>query len=147
MRSAESNLEDRSRPLAAPVELRIHAVGGTTPEILLGHPHPVQVAGDDTAGFYRPPDSDSLEAYSWGGITSRSGPPRAHRRKVDQPLQKDGSGQWPGIHGKGRRTLSGSRDDHREPGDPLPPVKGHAFYAGSKGYADALTYLNRQDVT
>lgn len=78
MRSAESNIEDRDRPLAAPVELRIHGVGGTTPEIQLGHPHPVQVAGDDTAGFYRRPnsdsaDSDSLEAYSWGGITSRSG--------------------------------------------------------------------------
>jgi hypothetical protein len=73
MRSAEANREDRSRPLTGPVELRIHGVGGTTPEILLGHPHPVQVAGDDTAGFYRPPDSNSLEAYSWGGITSRSG--------------------------------------------------------------------------
>lgn len=73
MRSAESKREDRSRNLTSAVELRIHGVGGTTPEILLGHPHPVQVAGDDTAGFYRPPDSDSLEAYSWGGITSRSG--------------------------------------------------------------------------
>jgi len=79
MRSSESQREDRSRPLTAPVELRIHGVGGATPEILLGHPHTVQVAGDDTAGFYRPALSqegkspEGLEAYSWGGITSRSG--------------------------------------------------------------------------
>ncbi|HSL25577.1 MAG TPA: hypothetical protein VLA54_04780 [Acidimicrobiia bacterium] len=79
MRSVESQQQDRSRPLSAPVELRIHGVGGAAPEILLGHPHPVQVAGDDTAGFYRssrtdgPPERRALEAYSWGGITSRSG--------------------------------------------------------------------------
>ncbi|HEY7565398.1 MAG TPA: hypothetical protein VIA81_10790, partial [Acidimicrobiia bacterium] len=73
MRSAESNIEDRARPLSDPVELRIHGVGGTTPEVLLGHPHPVQVAGDESAGFYRRPDTNAIEAYSWGGITSRSG--------------------------------------------------------------------------
>ena len=73
MASGESKTEDRLRTLAAPVELRVHGVGGTTPEVLLSHPHPVQVAGDDTAGFYRSPDSDALEAYSWGGITSRAG--------------------------------------------------------------------------
>lgn len=73
MASGESKTEDRQRFLAAPVELRVHGVGGTTPEVLLSHPHPVQVAGDDTAGFYRSPDSDALEAYSWGGITSRAG--------------------------------------------------------------------------
>lgn len=73
MASGESKSVDRQRALAAPVELRVHGVGGTTPEILLSHPHPVQVAGDDTAGFYRAPDSDAVEAYSWGGITSRVG--------------------------------------------------------------------------
>ncbi len=73
MASGESKTEDRLRTLAAPVELRVHGVGGTTPEVLLSNPHPVQVAGDDTAGFYRSPDSDALEAYSWGGITSRAG--------------------------------------------------------------------------
>ena len=73
MASGEAKTVDRQRALAAPVELRVHGVGGTTPEILLSHPHPVQVAGDDTAGFYRAPDSDAVEAYSWGGITSRAG--------------------------------------------------------------------------
>jgi hypothetical protein len=48
-------------------------VGGASPEVLLAHPHPVQVAGDETAGFYRAPKSDQVEAYSWGGITSRAG--------------------------------------------------------------------------
>jgi hypothetical protein len=48
-------------------------VGGTTPEVLLDHPHPVQVGGDDVAGFYRRPDANILEAYSWGGLTSRAG--------------------------------------------------------------------------
>ncbi len=55
------------------VELRVHGVGGTSPEVLLDHPRPDQIAGDDISGFYRRPDRDDLEAYSWGGITSRSG--------------------------------------------------------------------------
>ena len=56
-------------------EIRVHGVGGTPPEILLGHPHPEQVAGDDTAGFFRHPAgsaSRDVEAYSWGGLTSRN---------------------------------------------------------------------------
>lgn len=60
-------------------ELRIHGVGGATPESLLGVPSTELVAGDKLAGFYRPPswipiegpDRD-LEGYSWGGITSRA---------------------------------------------------------------------------
>ncbi len=55
------------------VELRVHGVGGTTPENLLDHPRPDKIAGDDISGFYRRPDRDDLEAYSWGGLTSRSG--------------------------------------------------------------------------
>lgn len=73
MASREAKAEDRARPLHAPVELRVHGVGGTTPDVLLKHPHPEQVAGDDAAGFYRRPDSNELEAYAWGGITSRAG--------------------------------------------------------------------------
>src|SRR5688500_10427183 len=73
MASREAKAEDRARALHTPVELRVHGVGGTTPDVLLRHPHPEQVAGDDTAGFYRRPDSNELEAYAWGGITSRSG--------------------------------------------------------------------------
>lgn len=59
-------------------ELRIHGVGGATPEEVLDLPHVELVAGADDAGFFRPqPWIDTgldwdLEAYSWGGITSRS---------------------------------------------------------------------------
>jgi hypothetical protein len=66
------------------VELRVHGVSGTPPEELLDRPLVRQVAGDKTAGFYRPrlavertddpPGSTgrgaALEAYSWGGLTS-----------------------------------------------------------------------------
>lgn len=61
-------------------ELRLHGVGGTTPENLLGDLAPQQVSGDRIAGFYRTADlvgrhipSRHVEAYSWGGLTSRSG--------------------------------------------------------------------------
>jgi hypothetical protein len=66
------------------VELRVHGVSGTPPEELLDRPLVRHVAGDRTAGFYRPrrslePTDDPpgstglgapLEAYSWGGLTS-----------------------------------------------------------------------------
>ncbi len=85
------------------VELRVHGVSGTPPEELLDRELVRQVAGDKTAGFYRPrlreewrdrptndPGTDSqpyavtddtlppplLEGYSWGGLTSGS-PSRA----------------------------------------------------------------------
>ena len=85
------------------VELRVHGVSGTPPEELLDRQLVRQVAGDATAGFYRPrlreewrdrpgnePETDSepystgseqfppplLEGYSWGGLTSGS-PSRA----------------------------------------------------------------------
>lgn len=59
-------------------ELRIHGVGGASPAEVLALPHARLVAGGRDAGFFRPEswlntglDWD-LEAYSWGGITSRS---------------------------------------------------------------------------
>jgi hypothetical protein len=67
------------------VELRVHGVSGTPPEELLDRTVVQRVAGDATAGFYRPslieertddqPDGPPgsgapLEAYSWGGLTS-----------------------------------------------------------------------------
>lgn len=85
------------------VELRVHGVSGTPPEELLDRQLVRQVAGNKTAGFYRPrlreewrdrpsndPGSDArpyavgdqtlppplLEGYSWGGLTSGS-PSRA----------------------------------------------------------------------
>jgi hypothetical protein len=62
-------------PLDGVTELRVHGVGGTTPESLLGDLAPLQVAGDHVAGFYRSADvaGRHVEAYSWGGLTSRSG--------------------------------------------------------------------------
>lgn len=53
------------------VELRVHGVGGATPATLLDDPRPHQVAGDDIAGFHRG-GHPHVEAYSWGGLTSRS---------------------------------------------------------------------------
>jgi hypothetical protein len=70
------------------VELRVHGVSGTPPEELLDRPLVERVAGDATAGFYRPrlvaermdsyPPGDPapdvpgppLEGYAWGGLTS-----------------------------------------------------------------------------
>lgn len=55
-------------------EIRVHGVGGTPPEAMLDDPHPVQVTGDDHAGFFRKNTTDEerdVEAYSWGGLTSR----------------------------------------------------------------------------
>lgn len=66
----------RDVDLAGVTELRVHGVGGTTPEQLLEDPHPYPVAGDERlSAFYRTQQGGrwSLEAYSWGGLTSRSG--------------------------------------------------------------------------
>ncbi|MFI6922756.1 hypothetical protein ACIBIZ_22635 [Nonomuraea spiralis] len=65
-------------------ELRVHGVSGTPPASILNHPHPRQIAGDSTTGFYRRwwpggrPDGEQAdvpgtrhrEAYAWGGLTS-----------------------------------------------------------------------------
>ncbi|MFC4007323.1 hypothetical protein ACFOY2_08825 [Nonomuraea purpurea] len=65
-----------SRPdgLSGVTELRLHGVGGTSPQSLLDDLQPMQVAGDRIAGFYRTADREGrhVEAYSWGGLTSGS---------------------------------------------------------------------------
>jgi hypothetical protein len=67
-------------------ELRVHGVGGSPPDAILGDLAPEQVSGDATAGFYRSSDhraSDEdrdagrdadrhVEVFSWGGLTSSS---------------------------------------------------------------------------
>src|ERR1700722_3870305 len=67
-------------------ELRVHGVGGTPPDAVLGDMAPEQVSGDAIAGFYRSSDHRAsygdreahrdvdrhVEVYSWGGLTSRS---------------------------------------------------------------------------
>jgi hypothetical protein len=77
-------------PLAAGcqgvTELRVHGVGGSPPDAILGDLAPEQASGDQIAGFYRsgghrasPADETTgrdadrhVECYSWGGLTSRS---------------------------------------------------------------------------
>ncbi len=51
------------------VELRVHGVGGSTPEQLLNTGPATRVAGDADAGFYVATDPD-LEGYCWGNLTS-----------------------------------------------------------------------------
>jgi hypothetical protein len=71
---------DGSTPDADPVlELRIHGVGGAPPPENLQSPATIQVAGDDTAGFYRAwyPGGSAKgrprrEAYCWGGLNTRA---------------------------------------------------------------------------
>jgi hypothetical protein len=71
---------------AGVTEVRVHGVGGTPPEAILGDLAPEQVSGDAIAGFYRSSDHRAsagdrqacldadrhVEVYSWGGLTSRS---------------------------------------------------------------------------
>ncbi|XTZ15863.1 hypothetical protein ACQSSU_00105 [Micromonospora echinospora] len=65
------------------LELRVHGVSNTPPDELLGllpepgepAPQPWLVAGDEVTGFYRHPRADpdepvTVEAYSWGRLTS-----------------------------------------------------------------------------
>ena len=66
-------------PPGQTVELRVHGVGGATPEQLLDVPVTERVAGDPSAGFFRPwfePDPSPTgvvkEGYTWGGLTSAS---------------------------------------------------------------------------
>jgi hypothetical protein len=71
---------------AGVTELRVHGVGGSPPDAILGDLAPERVMGDATAGFYRSSDhraSDEdreagrdvdrhVEVFSWGGLTSSS---------------------------------------------------------------------------
>jgi hypothetical protein len=63
-------------PTKQVTEIRVHGVGGTPPPDMLDQSDLVQVSGDHRAGFFRrATESDParhVEAYSWGGLTSRS---------------------------------------------------------------------------
>ncbi|PZS16370.1 MAG: hypothetical protein DLM57_10585 [Pseudonocardiales bacterium] len=62
------------------IELRIHGVGGAPPQENLESPSTLQVAGDRTAGFYRPwhpgvaapAGRMRREAYCWGALNYRA---------------------------------------------------------------------------
>ena len=43
---------------AGDVELRLHGASGSSPELLLGCPAVVQVAGDQVGRFFRPADGN-----------------------------------------------------------------------------------------
>lgn len=55
------------------VELRVHGVGGTPPEHLLGVASEdiVRVGGEDESAFYARRDDRSVEGYSWGPLTAK----------------------------------------------------------------------------
>jgi hypothetical protein len=60
-------------------EIRVHGVGGSRPDAMLGESDARQVAGDRRAGFWRGADREidgqprwHREAYSWGGLTAQS---------------------------------------------------------------------------
>jgi hypothetical protein len=70
-----ASVNRHEKPEAGVTEIRVHGVGGTTPETLLEQTGTRQVAGDETAGFFRgaiPDPTRTVEAYSWGGLTARS---------------------------------------------------------------------------
>ncbi len=62
-------------PRPGVTEIRVHGVGGTPPEALLEQTGVTQITGDDKAGLYRGAvgvPGRTVEAYSWGGLTTRS---------------------------------------------------------------------------
>src|SRR4051812_3111340 len=75
--------QETGPPVAEVVELRVHGVHGTSPPSMLGltDAEVAQVAGDGLTGVFRPragvelptrtlTDTTSVEAYSWGALTS-----------------------------------------------------------------------------
>ncbi|MGH9224770.1 MAG: hypothetical protein ACRD2W_13565 [Acidimicrobiales bacterium] len=59
--------------MAEPVELRIHGVGGSTPEGLLGERHPddvVELKRGHRTGLWARRRDPSVRGYVWGGLTS-----------------------------------------------------------------------------
>ena len=77
--SVGQTLKDATWPsvsMTGVTELRVHGVGGTPPGDMLDGPEPFQVSGDRTAGIWRlgaTPGTAThrVEAYAWGGLTSR----------------------------------------------------------------------------
>jgi hypothetical protein len=66
----------RLPPDGGTTEIRVHGVGGSSPQELLEQTGVYQVSGDETAGLYRGTvdlerGTRTVEAYSWGGITAR----------------------------------------------------------------------------
>lgn len=72
-----SSGQDRAGPggQAPAVELRVHGVGGSTPEGLLGvasAAETVRVGGGPISGFWARRDEPDVEGHVWGGLTTQS---------------------------------------------------------------------------
>jgi hypothetical protein len=77
-------------------ELRVHGVGGTPPDAILGDLAPEQVSGDTTAGFYRSSDhrADRPALVTFGSPVGKLygwGFPGYVGRKLLEPLDPGGS--------------------------------------------------------
>ena len=77
---AAGTLADHQFRGGEPTEFRIHGVSGSDGPTMLQHPHVVQVAGKSPTAIYRRWDPGGrgglsvpwpVEAYSWGGLTTR----------------------------------------------------------------------------
>ncbi len=74
--AATAELQWPPVPLGGVTELRVHGVGGTPPTEMLDVVDPIQVSGDQVAGFWRRRQdagaaTHRAEAYSWGGLNGR----------------------------------------------------------------------------
>ncbi|MET4135999.1 hypothetical protein [Pseudarthrobacter sp. PvP090] len=109
--SATAGLVPGAVNLDGLTEIRVHGVGGTPPEDLLGDLRPTRVAGDRIAGFYRTSDARGRhrEAYSWGGLTSHS-----PLRVLWTPLLPSMLANMAGWMAR-RRVMSGDEEATAEP--------------------------------
>jgi hypothetical protein len=67
-----TRLEGDGSRSAAVIQLRVHGVGGATPDGLLGLPEGsevVRVAGDEAAAVYARPEEPHVEGYVWSKLT------------------------------------------------------------------------------
>jgi hypothetical protein len=105
-------------------EIRIHGVGGSTPESILGDPSPQQVAGDRIARFYRTvdPHGRHLESYSWGGENISQ--PAASVPAVTTPLHAFHLAGWMAPSNTVPSPAPHRQNDRRHPNQPPPPLGG-----------------------
>jgi hypothetical protein len=65
-------IEDAQPAQSSVIQLRVHGIGGATPDGLLGLPpgsEVVRVAGDEAAGVYARPEEPHVEGYVWSKLT------------------------------------------------------------------------------
>jgi hypothetical protein len=126
--AAKLAVADALDPVGDGFELRIHGVGGSSPEQLLEQSETVQVGGDDTAQFVRrvavarrPTVEWPLEGYWWGGLTSNAATRAFWVFLIPLTLCNLASWMLPASRSP--------RGRHRAAGSMLPPVMRLAGYA------------------